>query len=47
MHPEQPAARTISLSAQAGESIQASAEGTRDPKLRQALERLAQHAEKP
>lgn len=47
MHPEQPTARTISLSAQAGESIQASAEGTRDPKLRQALERLAQHAEKP
>lgn len=43
----QPPARSIELSEQAGQAIQSSAEGTRDPVLREALERLAQHAKKP
>lgn len=44
LQPDKPAARNIELSAQAGETIQASAEATRDPVLREALERLAKHA---
>jgi len=39
--------RTIELSAFAAESIQATAEGIEDPKLRAALERLAERARKP
>jgi len=35
--------RTISLSSCAAESIQATADGITDPKLRAALERLARH----
>ncbi|HHX34006.1 MAG TPA: DUF721 domain-containing protein [Gammaproteobacteria bacterium] len=42
-----PPARTIELSEQAGQMIQSSAEATRDPVLREALERLAKHAKKP
>jgi|SRR5690554_425483 len=38
--------RTIMLSEQAGQTIQASAEATQDPRLRKALERLAKHAQK-
>ncbi|MNO69310.1 hypothetical protein D3C76_601620 [compost metagenome] len=38
------AGHTIDLSTQAAESIQATAEGISDPKLRAALERLAAHA---
>ena len=40
-------ARSIKLSAQAGQTIQASADATQDPVLREALQRLAQHAKKP
>lgn len=46
MQPEKPPTRSIKLSAQAGETIQASADSTRDPALRAALERLALHANK-
>ena len=46
MQPEKPPARNIELSEQAGETIQASADATRDPALREALERLAKHAKK-
>lgn len=44
--PNTPPPRSIELSEQAGQMIQASAEATRDPALRKALERLAQHAKK-
>ena len=43
---EKPKPRTIMLSEQAGQTIQASAEATQDPRLRKALERLAKHAQK-
>lgn len=43
----QPPARTVELSEQAGQLIESSAESTRDPVLREALQRLAQHAKKP
>ncbi len=46
MQPEKPPTRSIELSEQAGEMIQASADSTRDPALRAALERLAKHANK-
>jgi len=46
MQSEQPATRSVALSEQAGQAIQASADATRDPALREALERLAQHAKK-
>lgn len=39
--------RTIGLSADAAEHIQATAEGIADPKLRAALERLAKHRQPP
>ena len=39
-------ARSIHLSDSAAQSIQAGAEGIRDPKLRAALERLASHTQK-
>lgn len=39
--------RTIHLSERAARSIQASAEGITDPKLRAALERLASHTKTP
>ncbi|HZJ93487.1 MAG TPA: DciA family protein [Thiopseudomonas sp.] len=38
--------RNIELSEQAGQTIQDSAEGTQNPALREALERLALHAKK-
>ncbi|WXL24997.1 DUF721 domain-containing protein [Ectopseudomonas mendocina] len=38
---------SVTLSNSAAEHIQASAEGITDPRLRAALERLAQHAQKP
>lgn len=41
-----PQPRTIELSEQAGEIIQSSADNTKDPVLREALQRLAQHAKK-
>lgn len=44
--PAQPAKRSIELSEQAGDVIQSSAAAISDPKLREALERLAQHAKK-
>lgn len=40
------AGRTIHLSENAAQGIQASAEGIRDPRLRAALERLASHTRK-
>jgi hypothetical protein len=42
--PQGAAGHTIDLSSVAAESIQATAEGITDPKLRAALERLASHA---
>lgn len=47
MQPATPPPRTIELSEQAGETLQSSADNTRDPVLREALQRLAQHAKKP
>ncbi|MGQ7959380.1 DUF721 domain-containing protein [Pseudomonas sp. SP16.1] len=41
--PSRAADRTIHLSERAAQSIQAGAEGIRDPRLRAALERLASH----
>ena len=46
MQPDKPPARSIELSEQAGETIQASADATSNPVLRAALERLAKHASK-
>lgn len=46
MQSEKPITRTIKLSEQAGQIIQSSAEATRDPVLREALQRLAQQAKK-
>lgn len=46
LQPAKPQARTIELSEQAGQSIQASAEATSDPVLRAALQRLAKQAKK-
>ena len=46
LQPAKPKARTIELSEQAGQSIQASAEATSDPMLRAALQRLAKQANK-
>lgn len=42
----QPAKQPMELSADAAESIQTTAEGISDPKLRAALERLASHTKK-
>lgn len=47
MQAEQAPARSIHLSEQAGQAIQASADVTQDPILREALQRLALHAKKP
>ncbi len=46
MQNEQPIKRSIELSEQAGQTIQDSADSTQNPALREALERLAQHAKK-
>lgn len=46
LQPAKPQARTIELSEQAGQSIQASADATSDPALRAALQRLAKQAQK-
>ncbi len=47
MQAENAPARNIHLSEQAGQAIQASADVTHDPVLREALQRLALHAKKP
>lgn len=47
MHAEKAPTRSIKLSEHAGQTIQASADATQDPVLREALQRLAQHAKKP
>lgn len=44
--PNRGTGRTIHLSNSAAQSIQAGAEGIRDPRLRTALERLASHTQK-
>lgn len=46
MQPEKAPARSITLSEHAGQTIQASADATQDPVLREALQRLALHAKK-
>ena len=46
-HPQQPANQSMVLSSAAAESIQTTADGISDPKLRAALERLASHVKKP
>ncbi len=46
-HPQQPANQSMVLSSAAAESIQITADGISDPKLRAALERLASHVKKP
>lgn len=46
-HPQQPTNPGMVLSSAAAESIQTTADGISDPKLRAALERLASHVKKP
>ncbi len=46
MQAEKAPARSIKLSEHAGQTIQASADATQDPVLREALQRLALHAKK-
>ena len=46
LQPEKAPARNIDFSEQTGQVIQASAQGIRDPALREALERLAKHTKK-
>ena len=42
--PKRGTGRTLKLSSEAAQSIESSAEGIRDPALREALQRLARHA---
>ena len=46
-HPQRPVNQSMVLSSAAAESIQTTADGISDPKLRAALERLASHVKKP